>query len=191
MEAAGVLTGSFFSYGDLPTKGCFIKGESMYFGTGGTDAEVYDTDLDGVQVRVWCDGTSSNETSDNGGNCLTVDQCEEKFTMMKNANVIDGVFHASPEFPSKGCFMKGDNVFFGSGGTDDEMMKSDLPDEQERLLCDGTTAKPQSSSADSKNVRSWWSNRSLWTIIGVTVGVAALMILICIGLKRYKKKGMN
>ena len=182
MEAAGVLMGSFFSYGDVPTKGCFIKGESMYFGTGGTDAEINDSDLDGVQERVWCDATSSNEKSGNGGSCLTEDQCEEKFTMMKDANVIDGYFHVSPDFPSKGCFMKDDNVFFGIGGTDDEMTKSDLPGKQERLLCDGTSAKPQSSS-DSK---SFWS---LWTIIGVTVGVAASMIIICIGLKRYKRKG--
>ena len=182
MKVAGVLTGSFFSYGDIPTKGCFIKGESMYFGTGGTDAEINDSDLDGVQERVWCDATSSNEKSGNGGSCLTEDQCEEKFTMMKNENVIDGYFNASPDFPSKGCFMKGDNVFFGSGGTDDEMTKSDLPGEQERLLCDGTSAKPQSSS----DTNSFWS---LWTIIGLTVGVAASMVIICIGLKRYKRKG--
>jgi hypothetical protein len=181
MESAGVLTGSFFSYGDVPTKGCFIKGESMYYGTGGTDAEINDSDLDGVQERVWCDATSSNE-SGNGGSCLTEDQCEEKFTMMKNDNVIDGSFHTSPDFPSKGCFMKGDNVFFGSGGTDDEMTKSDLPVKQGRLLCDGTSAKPQSSS-DSK------SRWSLWTIIGATVGVAVSMIITCIGLKRYTRKG--
>ena len=172
MEAAGFLTGSFFPYGDVSTKGCFIKGESMYFGTGGTDAEINDSDLGGVQERVWCDATG------NGGSCLTEDQCEKKFTMMKNANVIGGYFHACPDFPSKGCFVKGDNVFFGSGGTDNEMTKSDLPGKQGRLLCDGTSAKPPSSS-DSK----------LWTIIGVTIGVAALMIIICIGLKRYKRKG--
>jgi hypothetical protein len=188
MEAAGVLTGSFYSYGDIPTKGCFIKENSMFFGTGGTADEMYTSDLDGVQQRVWCDATSSNTAkSGNGGMCLTEDQCKEKFTMMKNANVIDGYFSADSDFPTKGCFMKGENVYFGIGDIS-EMTGSDLPGEQKRLLCDGTSDIPKTSSIEDGGGESkgFWS---LWTIIGVTLGAAATLIILIIGLKRYKKKG--
>ncbi|KAL3764631.1 hypothetical protein ACHAW5_001824 [Stephanodiscus triporus] len=189
MNAAGDLTGYFYSYDDIPTKGCFIKNENMYFGTGGTIDEMSDADVDGEQERVWCDATSSIQgRSGNGDICLTEDQCEEKFAMMKENNVVDGYFYASSDFPTKGCIMKGANVYFGIGGTENEMAISDLPGEQLRVLCDGTSDRPSSiegvESGDES--KSFWS---LYAIIGVAVGGAAAMIILIIGLKRYKRKG--
>jgi hypothetical protein len=199
MNEAGTLTGTFYSYGDVPTKGCFIKGENMYFGSGGTVTEMNDSDLDGVQERVWCDATSSTEErSDNGGHCLTEDKCKEKFTIMKENKVIDGYFYASSDFPTKGCLMKGENVFFGVGGTDDEMTASDLPGEQLRLVCDGTSNRPQTSSIASGEDQlkaggeSGGESKGLWslnTMIGVAVGGTAALVMLIIGLKRWKRKG--
>jgi hypothetical protein len=183
MEAAGVLTGYYYSNGDIPNKGCFIKGDSMFFGTGGTDAEMSESDLGGeMKTRVWCDATSLNEEKrDSDGSCLTEVQCKEKFTMMKNANTIDGNFYASSDYETKGCFIKGSNVFFGIGGMDNEMTESDLPERQARLLCDGTSDRPKSSAEKSK--------RSIYIISGAVVGSVALLGIGIIGLKRYKRKG--
>jgi hypothetical protein len=200
MKAAGALTGYFYSGGDIPNKGCFTKGDSMFFGTGGTDAEMNESDLGGeMKTRVWCDAatiaftvfdespsseetrdasSSTGEMQDNGGSCLTEDQCEEKFTLMKNANVIDGDFYTGTEYPTKGCFVKGSNVFFGIGGTDSEMTSS-VPKEQARLLCDGTPDKPK-STAETK--------RSIYIISGAVVGSIVLLSAGIIGLKRYKRK---
>jgi hypothetical protein len=199
MNKAGTLTGTFYSYGDFPTKGCFIKGENMYFGSGGTVTEMNDSDLDGVQERVWCDATSSiEERSDNGGHCLTEDKCKEKFTMMKENKVIDGYFYASSDFSTKGCLMKGENVFFGIGGTDDEMTASSLPGEQLRLVCDGTSNRPQKSSITSGEDQlkvggeSGGESKGFWslnTMIGVAVGGTAALVMLIIGLKRWKRKG--
>jgi len=180
MNAAGALTGYFYSYDDIPTKGCFIKNENMYFGTGGTIDEMSDSDVDGEQERVWCEATSSIQgRSESGDICLTEDQCEEKFAMMKDNNVIDGYFYASSDFPTKGCLMKGENVFFGIGGTDKEMTESDLPGVQLRVLCDGTSNRPQLSTKA-------WSGES-GEIAGVAVGGAAALIILLAGLKRYKR----
>ena len=199
MNKAGTLTGTFYSYGDFPTKGCFIKGENMSFGSGGTVTEMNDSDLDGVQERVWCDATSSiEERSDNGGHCLTEDKCKEKFTMMKENKVIDGYFYASSDFSTKGCLMKGENVFFGIGGTDDEMTASSLPGEQLRLVCDGTSNRPQKSSITSGEDQlkvggeSGGESKGFWslnTMIGVAVGGTAALVMLIIGLKRWKRKG--
>lgn len=201
MQAAGVLTGYYYSNGDIPNKGCFIKGDSMFFGTGGTDAEMNESDLGGeMKTRVWCDAatiaftvfdesssseetrnasSSTEETQGISESCLTEDQCKEKFTLMKKANVIDGDFYASSEYPTKGCFVKGSNVFFGIGGTDNAMAAS-VPKEQARLLCDGTPDKPK-SSAETK--------RSIYIITGAVVGSVVLLSIGIIGLKRYKRKG--
>ena len=192
MHEAGTLS-TFYSYDDVPTKGCFIKGENMYFGSGGTVTEMNESDLDGVQERVWCDATSSiEERSSNGGHCLTKDKCEEKFTMMKENEVIDGYFYASSDFPTKGCLMKGENVFFGI------MTTSDLPGAQLRLACDGTSNRPQTSSIASGEDRlkaggeSGGESKGFWslnTMIGVAVGGTAALVILIIGLNRLKRKG--
>eukprot|EP00584_Thalassiosira_punctigera_P001199 CAMPEP_0172544424 /NCGR_PEP_ID=MMETSP1067-20121228/14593_1 /TAXON_ID=265564 ORGANISM="Thalassiosira punctigera, Strain Tpunct2005C2" /NCGR_SAMPLE_ID=MMETSP1067 /ASSEMBLY_ACC=CAM_ASM_000444 /LENGTH=100 /DNA_ID=CAMNT_0013330989 /DNA_START=25 /DNA_END=324 /DNA_ORIENTATION=+ len=42
------------------------------------------------------------------------------------------------DWSTKGCFSKGVNVFFGRGGTVEEMLESDLPGGQERIWCSGS-----------------------------------------------------
>ena len=63
--------------------------------------------------------------------CLTVEQCHHKFLSMDT----DGYF-SSGTFPSKGCYMKNNNVWFGSGGTDEEMAETELPGILTRVWCD-------------------------------------------------------
>ena len=57
--------GGHFYENDWPTKGCFLKNTNVYFGTGGTDAQMSETDLPGIQVRISCDevGTDSPTAS--------------------------------------------------------------------------------------------------------------------------------
>ena len=194
MSAAGYLTGEFHSYGDIPTKGCFIKDENMYFGIGGTDEEMKDSDLAGIQERVWCDGIATSSSTEGRSfkdeYCLTLEECEQKFKMMKEAMVTDGYFYASEEFPSMGCFMKNDNVFFGIGGTDEEMTDSDLPGVQLRVLCDGTSSRPLPSiTEDRKDSDGFWTQK---TILGVAFGGVALLPILLIGLtKRCKNESSD
>lgn len=194
MNAAGYLTGEFYSYGDIPTKGCFIKDENMYFGIGGTIEEMMDSDLNGIQERVWCDATATSSStvgrSGNDGYCLTMEECEEKFTMMKEAMVTDGYFYASEEFPTMGCFMKNDNVFFGIGGTDEEMTDSDLPGVRLRVLCDGTSSRPQpSNTEDREDDDGFWTQNK---ILGVAFGGVAALPMLLIGLtKRCKNESSD
>jgi hypothetical protein len=212
LNNAGTLTGYFYSNDDIPTKGCFIKGDSMFFGTGGTSAEMNDSDLEGAKTRVWCDATSSNvDRSGNDRICSTEEQCKARHTTMKNAGVIRGYFYASSDFSAKGCIVKGENMYFGTGGTDEEMTES-VAGEQVRVWCDAdnssvvfeeSMSEERSSGEDEEeegqialndsiedgpplieNVeggedrdesgaesQGFWS---LYTMIGVAVGVAAL-----------------
>jgi len=61
LSRARTLMGYFYSNIDIPTKGCFVKGDSMYYGTGGTDSEMNDSDLGVAKKRVWCDAITLNE----------------------------------------------------------------------------------------------------------------------------------
>ncbi len=136
LNNAGTLTGYFYSNDDIPTKGCFIKGDSMFFGTGGTNAEMNDSDLEGAKTRVWCDMSSSNvDRSGNDRICSTEEQCKARYMTMKNAGVIQGNFYLSSDFPTKGCFIKGNSMYFGTGGTDEEISDSDLTGQRDRVWC--------------------------------------------------------
>ena len=54
--------------------------------------------------------------------CHTIEKCEEKYRTIKP----NGNFYVS-EYQTKGCFIKGEHGFFGTGGTAEEMEESDLP----------------------------------------------------------------
>jgi hypothetical protein len=158
MKKAGKLLGYFYSKSDIPTKGCFVKGDSMYFGTGGTLAEMRISDLSGEKKRVWCDATSttSNEEilSDNPRICTTEEQCKARYITKKQTGDIQGYFYASIDYKTKGCVMKGDNVYFGIGGTDEEMALSFLTGQQVRVWCNAaaeivTTATTTTTSTTS------------------------------------------
>ncbi|KAL7543025.1 hypothetical protein ACHAWF_007310 [Thalassiosira exigua] len=62
--------------------------------------------------------------------CLTVDQCRKKYQSMNTG----GGFYVN-SWATKGCFMKGSNIFFGTGGTVDQMLETDLNGVQERVWC--------------------------------------------------------
>ena len=49
--------GHFYANDSFPTKGCFSKNNNgnLYFGTGGSVAEMSETNVPGSRERVWCD----------------------------------------------------------------------------------------------------------------------------------------
>ncbi|KAL3805527.1 hypothetical protein ACHAW5_004339 [Stephanodiscus triporus] len=55
-------TGGDFFTGDFPDKGCFVKNEHGFFGTGGSDEEMAATDLQGVRERIWCERETASPT---------------------------------------------------------------------------------------------------------------------------------
>jgi hypothetical protein len=57
MHTAGVLAGYFYESGNFTPKGCVLKGENVYFGSGGTFEEM-STYLTGVKERLWCESTT-------------------------------------------------------------------------------------------------------------------------------------
>jgi hypothetical protein len=69
--------------------------------------------------------------------CLTEEQCWDRFTAMHTAGVLTGYFYAGDNFPTKGCVLKGEHVFFGSGGTLEEM-STFLTGKKERIWCEST-----------------------------------------------------
>lgn len=77
---------------------------------------------------------AADETS---GTCTTRAQCNQKRLEMGVSKFVWGIYS------TKGCFSKmndkGEYVaFWSSGGTTEEMSKSDLPGVQERIVCEGT-----------------------------------------------------
>merc|ERR1712194_169851 len=51
---------SVFYNGEYPSKGCFAKGDKAFFSIGGTDAEMSEESMAGIQQRIWCIGESSS-----------------------------------------------------------------------------------------------------------------------------------
>ena len=54
---------------------------------------------------------------------------------MNNAGIINGYFYSGSDLPTKGCILKGENFFFGLGGTSEEMNEDDVSGEQQRVWC--------------------------------------------------------
>eukprot|EP00579_Thalassiosira_antarctica_P014454 CAMPEP_0201945044 /NCGR_PEP_ID=MMETSP0903-20130614/53702_1 /ASSEMBLY_ACC=CAM_ASM_000552 /TAXON_ID=420261 /ORGANISM="Thalassiosira antarctica, Strain CCMP982" /LENGTH=1013 /DNA_ID=CAMNT_0048488103 /DNA_START=143 /DNA_END=3185 /DNA_ORIENTATION=+ len=54
----------YFYVNSYPTKGCFSKNNHGFFGTGGTDEEMSETDLPGIQERLWCDKETEVPTAE-------------------------------------------------------------------------------------------------------------------------------
>ena len=81
----------------------------------------------------------------NSAPCETAEQCQKRHEDMYSRGRINGQFYTSADYPIKGCFIKGDNVYFGAGGTDEEMAEP-LDGEAERIMwCPEVTAVPSSS----------------------------------------------
>ena len=66
--------------------------------------------------------------------CITEKQCKEKFLSMSTG----GTFLVG-EYPTKGCFSRSRNVYFGTGSVlEEELAKTDLPGIQVRIWCDNS-----------------------------------------------------
>jgi len=142
-------TGGTFNQGDWETKGCFKKNGNGFWGIGGDEEMMSESELPGKQERIWCDATATTtedavstlgptpneETPEEAAAnkpCLTVAQCREKSRVM-NPGI--GV-HVS-DWKTKGCFTKKGKAYFGTGGTVEEMSVAELPGLLvERVWCD-------------------------------------------------------
>lgn len=86
--------------------------------------------------------------------CLTEEQCRQKFRGLNNdpTGGGNGGYFRVGDFPTKGCFSKvgGNTVYFGTGGTDEKMSKTNLPGIQERILCERVTDAPTMANPSSK-----------------------------------------
>lgn len=91
--------------------------------------------LDGVHAQDAVDApTSTSATTATMTVCVTAEQCKRQYESLDLE--LPGGFYVG-EYATKGCFLKGDNGYFGTGSTADaEMATTDLPGVQERLWCD-------------------------------------------------------
>jgi len=139
---------SFYVDASYPSKGCFSKNDKAFFGLGGTDEEMGEADLPGLQERIWCERlvkgipeledvpTLSPTASDGDGEgesvCLTEEECNAR-----RKELGFKTFYVDASYPSKGCFSKNDRAFFGEGGTVEQMSDPDLAGVQQRIWCQG------------------------------------------------------
>lgn len=103
--------------------------------------------------------------------CATMEQCNDMRKMMG----IEFGTYEDLNFPTKGCFYKGDKAYF-SDGSYDEMASSDLPGEQNRIYC---TDDPfvQSSTVVSTMVSASSMQTSSNYIIVFCFGLATSLLL--------------
>ena len=97
-----------------------------------------------IPIVDWASGAAALTQASLQLDCLTVDQCRRKHDALKSAGDITGYFYVD-DWADKGCFAKGENVFFGTGGTVEEMTETDLPGVRERLYCE-----PEAIVAETK-----------------------------------------
>ena len=79
-------------FGMYPAKGCFRKGDRIYFGSGGTPAQKATPNLQGVLERVWCtslmDGGGAEQAPQEqqaSTTCLTERQCDERCELTRRS----------------------------------------------------------------------------------------------------------
>ena len=84
-SSCGVLLAANFD--SIQAKGCFRKGERLYFGSGGTPAQKAKPNLPGVLERIWCTGMD-DDSAEQGAQeqqalttCLTERQCDERYEL--------------------------------------------------------------------------------------------------------------
>ena len=97
-----------------------------------------------IPIVDWASGAAALTQASLQLDCLTVDQCRRKHDALKSAGEITGYYYVD-SWADKGCFQKGENVFFGTGGTVEEMTETDLPGVRERLYCE-----PEAIVAETK-----------------------------------------
>jgi len=137
-QKMGIAT--FLAGSNYPSDGCFLKNGIAYWGSGGSMEDISKPVLPGVRERIWCEGVGdivgSNDEPNGDLACMTQSQCDEKRLKMGIATLSAGTY------PTKGCFMKNGNAYWGNGGTAGEISRPDLPGVQERIWCndDGDSA---------------------------------------------------
>ena len=67
--------------------------------------------------------------------CLYRQQCLERYESLNKAGQINGRFYAASDYPVKGCFRKGQNVYWGIGGTVVEMTELMPNTKMIRVVC--------------------------------------------------------
>lgn len=78
--------------------------------------------------------------------CLTGLQCRERYHNFYNSGQLIGRFYAASDYPTKGCFIKGENVYWGMGGTVAEMTDVLTGTKMTRVICrEQTTMSPSVS----------------------------------------------
>ena len=65
--------------------------------------------------------------------CLSENSCQERFSSLYNSGIINGSFYTDDYYQTKGCFMKGENVYFSSGTMED--MAATVTGKKVRLWC--------------------------------------------------------
>jgi len=80
------------------------------------------------------------EMPENAAVCLSLEECSEAFLSMNTG----GDFFTG-DFPDKGCFIKYEHGYYGTGGTDDEIAAIELQGARERIWCERETALPTST----------------------------------------------
>jgi len=78
----------------------------------------------------------AREMPENAAVC-TEEQCRQTFLSMN----LGGSFYVN-DYSTKGCFYKAKHVYFGTGGTVEQISETDLPGVRERLWCHAETNPP-------------------------------------------------
>lgn len=77
--------------------------------------------------------------------CLTQTECDSQRQAMGVANLY---VDKNDEYPTKGCFKKGENAFW-SPGTDEEVTTADVVGVRERIWCDSVQEREERSEETS------------------------------------------
>ena len=158
--AAALLSDVSFRALTTQTKGCFEKGGTVYWSAGGTEEE-NSIPAPGQQSRIYCDAleeegdsttttaateasapqSAATQAATTESTCLTAESCEARAAELS--------LNWGGPGPTAGCFSKGDSVYFGSGGTEEQMGKADLPGVQVRVYCPAPAEDEGGSTTES------------------------------------------
>ena len=112
---------------------------TLLVGKSATATDVVTTSTSTKRQVVPVDRRRRYTRSDGSTPCLTELTCQERYTALYNAGVITGYYYsdssaATPVVSTKGCIIKGNNVYF-TFGTNDEMTAPVSGTKKIRLYC--------------------------------------------------------
>ena len=91
--------------------------------------------------------------------CQTESACRQKFNTLQTG----GSFYIDVKDGAFGCFMKGENAFWGSGGSVNDISTANLPGEQTRLYCNDVTDTTPSPSESPTYMPTTWEDDTIVT----------------------------